>query len=293
MNDISATIVKFCHQTWQLESTVQMVKSGQQQTQYIVTAETPFHPVSHIWPDHPADRGFMACNDAIEPVVDCLTGAVELATGELFIGSAIPVKRDAIGWVFVVVHQVREAISVATGDTVRLEVNQSYQQRLSRGHSAGHLAYLALNKTLNDHYWRKDADRKDELGHYDFNSYALGTSFVTEDCCTDTYRLGKTLRKRGLNSAEMVNNLDSIEIAINAELESWLALNSDVKVVCDGERLTNSRYWHCHLGESGKAVVPCGGTHVSSLAEYHSITVKFELLNEQQLRMVTISNMVE
>ncbi|MGF1763874.1 alanyl-tRNA editing protein [Aliivibrio kagoshimensis] len=291
MNDISPTIVKFNHQTWQLTTTIQLVQSDQQQGHYIVTAETPFHPVSHIWPDHPADRGMLVVNEKREAVVDCLTGAVELATGELFVAEAIPVKRDTSGWAFVVVHRVNSDLLLNVGDSVLLEVNQAYQQRLSRGHSAGHLAYLALNKILNGHYWRKDADRKDELGHYDFNSYALETSFVTEDCCTDTYRLGKTLRKRGLNSAEMVENLPAIESAINAQLAAWLALNSDIEVVCDGERLTDSRYWHCHLGESGKAVIPCGGTHVNSLAEYRSITVVLTLVDAQQLQMVTTSCM--
>ncbi len=131
-------------------------------------------------------------------MLDCQVGAVELASGKLFVGTEIPVKRDTEGWVFVVVHVLPRTEAVAVGDAALLEVDKEYQLSLSRGHSAGHIAYLALNKVLAQNYWRKDADRKDPHGNYDFNSYAQETSFVTSDKCLDTYRLGKTLRKRGV-----------------------------------------------------------------------------------------------
>ena len=50
---------------------------------YVITEMTPFHPVSHIWPDHPADKGTLTAMGTGYEVMDCQVGAVELASGEL------------------------------------------------------------------------------------------------------------------------------------------------------------------------------------------------------------------
>ena len=102
---ITATKTRFCHQTWQLEAQIQLIQTMGDVT-YVITDVTPFHPVSHIWPDHPADKGTLTIKGMKFEVVDCQVGAVELASGKLHVGTAIPVKRDAEGWVFVVVHVV-------------------------------------------------------------------------------------------------------------------------------------------------------------------------------------------
>lgn len=281
---IKPTITQFCHNTWQLDAVVQLIQQGSEYL-YVVTDTTPFHPVSHIWPDHPADRGTLGCHN----VVDCQVGAIELASGELYVGQTIPVKRDEPGWIFVVVHCLeKESAGVELGQRVTLSVDKAYQQSLSRGHSAGHLSYLALNKVLTEHgYWRKDADRKDPHGNYDFNSYAQVTSFVTPDKCLDTYRLGKTLRKRGLNSADLLENLVQLETLVNAQLIEWLKLDSDILVECHGDALTDSRYWSCDLKEGEIAVIPCGGSHATSLNDYAVIEVKLVQVDASNIEMHT------
>jgi len=281
---IKPTITQFCHNIWQLDAVVQLIQQGSDYL-YVVTDTTPFHPISHIWPDHPADRGTLDSHN----VLDCQVGAVELASGELYVGQTIPVKRDEPGWSFVVVHCLaKESVELELGQTVSLSVDKSYQQSLSRGHSAGHLSYLALNKVLTEHgYWRKDADRKDPHGNYDFNSYAQVTSFVTEDKCLDTYRLGKTLRKRGLNSGDLLENLAQIETLVNAQLIEWLKLDSDILVECHGDALTDSRYWSCDLKEGAIAVIPCGGSHASSLNDYAVIEVKLVQVDASNIEMHT------
>lgn len=283
---ITATKTRFCHQTWQLEAHVQFVQSTSEAT-HVVTDVTPFHPVSHIWPDHPADKGTMTVNGKSFDVIDCQVGAVELASGELYVGQTIPVKRDTEGWAFVVVHILPFTDTFGAGDIALLDVDKEYQLSLSRGHSAGHIAYLALNKVLAQNYWRKDADRKDPHGNYDFNSYAQETSFVTPDKCLDTYRLGKTLRKRGLNSADMLSDLKSIEQQVNVLLGDWLKRDVAITVDCHGEYLTDSRYWQCDLGEGEIAVIPCGGTHASHLSDFGSIHVTLVEIDSQTIEMHT------
>ncbi|WP_039984956.1 metal-dependent hydrolase [Vibrio owensii] len=283
---ITATKTRFCHQTWQLEAHVQFVQSTSEAT-HVVTDVTPFHPVSHIWPDQPADKGTLTVNGKSFDVIDCQVGAVELASGELYVGQAIPVKRDTEGWAFVVVHVLPFTDTFDAGDIALLDVDKEYQLSLSRGHSAGHIAYLALNKVLAQSYWRKDADRKDPHGNYDFNSYAQETSFVTPDKCLDTYRLGKTLRKRGLNSADMLSDLKSIEQQVNVLLGDWLKRDVAITVDCHGEHLTDSRYWQCDLGEVEIAVIPCGGTHASHLSDFGSIHVTLVEIDSQTIEMHT------
>ncbi|CAM3076986.1 alanyl-tRNA editing protein [Vibrio mytili] len=283
---INATKIRFCHQTWQLEAQVQQV-DHQENVTYVVTETTPFHPVSHIWPDHPADKGVLRYGGELIEVMDCQVGAIEQQTGELYVGSAIPVKRDTEGWVFVVVHVIPPSPSLEPGVVVSMEVDKAYQSSLSRGHSAGHLAFLALNKVLAADYWRKDADRKDPHGYYDFNSYAQESSFVTPDKCVDTYRLGKTLRKRGLNSADMLSDLQEIAESVNRQLVEWLARDTVITMECKGQRLTDSRYWKCDLGEKEMAVIPCGGTHSSHLNEFGSIHVTLIERDSQTIEMHT------
>ncbi|NAZ97566.1 alanyl-tRNA editing protein [Vibrio toranzoniae] len=284
---ITPTITQFCHQIWQLNAKVLHIESDENKT-YLITDVTPFHPVSHIWPDHPADQGFVTVGDVQYPVEDCLVGAVEQSTGKLFIAADIPVKRDAEGWTFVVVHQLSASASMINiHDEIVLSVDKEYQASLSRGHSAGHIASLALNKVLAESYWRKDADRKDPLGSYDFNSYAQVTSFVTQELCTDKYRLGKTLKKRGLNVADMLANLESIEADINQMISGWLAESTPVAMRLEGEALTDSRYWEWQLDAETLVSIPCGGTHIESTSELKRLSVKLTQLDEQHIEMLT------
>ncbi|MEZ9645686.1 MULTISPECIES: alanyl-tRNA editing protein [unclassified Vibrio] len=284
---ITPTITQFCHQAWQLNAKAQYVESDDSKT-YLITDVTPFHPVSHIWPDHPADQGFVSVGDVLYPVEDCLVGAIEQSTGKLHIAADIPVKRDTEGWAFVVVHQLPTSASmIKVNDEVVLSVDKEYQASLSRGHSAGHIAFLALNKVLAERYWRKDADRKDPLGSYDFNSYAQVTSFVTPELCSDKYRLGKTLKKRGLNVADMLASLDDIEADINQMIAGWFAEPTPVVMRLEGEALTDSRYWEWQLDADTLVSIPCGGTHIENTSELKALSVKLTQLDDQHIEMLT------
>jgi len=257
---------------------------------YVVTEQTPFHPISHIWPDHPADKGILVFNGKQHTVTDCVTGAFNIENNKLYKGSDIPVKRGEEGWHFVVVHELAADLALNVSDTVELTVDADYQAALSRGHSAGHLASYALNKVLEQTYWRKDASRKDVLNNRDFHSYAQVLSLVSENQSTDSYRLGKTLKKRGLNVAEMLADLALIETKVNDVLATWLATKAPVLMKCEGEALTDSRFWCCDLGPGESITMPCGGSHVQSLIEYNGIKIALTLKSEQDLEMITTAS---
>ena len=61
---------------------------------------------------------------------------------------------------------------------------------------------------------------------------------------------------------------------VDATLAEWIAAGGAVRIECDGEALADRRTWVCTLPQ-GDARIPCGGTHVTSLAELASATVSF------------------
>src|SRR5205809_275274 len=70
----------------------------------VVTDETPFHPLDNKWSDQPADMGKMIIEGLNLPVVDALTAAINLQSGQLYVDSEIPVRSGEAGWAFVVAH---------------------------------------------------------------------------------------------------------------------------------------------------------------------------------------------
>src|SRR5712691_3496748 len=109
----------------------------------VVTQETPYHPVDHIWPDQPADLGTMTVEGMTFMVVDALTGAIHLESGKFYLDQEIPVKSGAGGWIYVVAHLVAlpadYPLRSLPGKAVQLEVDRRRRQLLSASHSACHL----------------------------------------------------------------------------------------------------------------------------------------------------------
>lgn len=241
----------------------------------VVTDVTPFHPVDHAWPDQPADVGTLAGR----PVVDCVTGAVG-PDAVLLLGADIPARRGDDGWAWVVVH-VLDAPAPTVGETVELVVDADLRRRLSAGHTACHLAALALNAEAAG-LWRKDPGRDDSLGHPDLDQLAITVSRIEPDGAFDGYRFGKSLRKKGFEAAAFVADLAGLQARVNQRLASWLASGAPVRVETGGdESLTARRRWVCDLPE-GSATVPCGGTHVTTLADLGAVTVSYTASEDGQ-----------
>ena len=76
-------------------------------------------------------------------------------------------------------------------------VDAEHRAALSAGHTGCHLAAVALNAALAAR-WRKPV-RTDGLGHPDFDQLAIVSSRIVPDGAVDTYRLGRSLRKKGFD----------------------------------------------------------------------------------------------
>ncbi|MFI9554829.1 metal-dependent hydrolase [Nonomuraea endophytica] len=242
----------------------------------LVVAETPFHPLDHTWPDQPADRGLIGGL----PVADCVTAGLS-PSGEIFLAADIPVRRGEDGWQWLVVHVTDTALPV--GAQVELEVDAGYRAALSAGHTACHLAALALNMAVAD-MWRKAAPRLDALGNPDFDQSAITSSRISSYASLDEYRLGKSLRKKGFAADALEPS--AVAAVVNERLKEWVAADVPVWIDVPGPGLTARRTWHCALPE-GEVSIPCGGTHVRRTSELGTVTVALEL-GEQALTMQTL-----
>lgn len=282
---MSATVVTFPAGETRGQGVVSRVHADDGGAVVVVDA-TPFHPVDHTWPDQPGDAGTIRLGDDAVRVTEAVMAAVG-DDGVFAVGADIPVKRGVEGWTWLVGHRVEAAEApewLTAGVTVDLEVDGSRRHALSRGHSACHLASLALDLAVAD-LWRKDAGA-DALGNPDFEGRANQSSRIHEDGAVDEYRLGKSLRKAGFDTEAFTVTLAEREARINAQLAVWTAANSASIIEVDGPMIIDRRRWRCSLPD-GDAVMLCGGTHVSSLAEFASIAVTLELTDPQTLVMTT------
>ncbi|MFI6816575.1 metal-dependent hydrolase [Nonomuraea sp. NPDC050328] len=242
----------------------------------VIVAETPFHPLDHTWPDQPADRGLLAGH----PLLGCVTGATA-GDGQVLLGAHIPVRRGDPAWQWLVVHLVEPAAAVEAGAEVTLEADAGYRAALSAGHTACHLAALALNAALAGH-WRKETGA-DSLGQPNFDQHAITSSTIVENGSVDVYRLGKSLRKKGFSA----DGLDWAEVAgrVNGILAGWVAADAPVWIDAPDGTLTARRTWHCALPE-GEGWIPCGGTHVHRTSALGGVRVELEP-GESELTMRT------
>lgn len=229
----------------------------------VVLDRTAFHAVDAGWPDQPADRGTLAGH----PVLDAIVGATD--GGDIVVGGDIPVRTGTEGWSFVVVHVLDADTPIAVGDDVEVTVDEGYRNALSAGHTACHLASLALDAALAG-AWTKDVP-PDTLGAPGFDALACASSRIHEYGSVDTYRIGKSLRRKGFDPTAL-DDLDALATAANARLADWVASGAGIRIDRDGEGLGDRRRWVCEL-PGGDAVIPCGGTHLTSLRELAAVRV--------------------
>lgn len=281
---MSSTVVSFADGSVRGESIVTRVESIDDGTVVVVDA-TPFHPVDHTWPDQPGDAGDILIGEQTARVAEAVMAAVS-DDGEFAVGPAIPARRGADGWTWLVAHRLEgdAPAGFVEGAAARLVVAEGRREGLSRGHTACHLASLALDLAVAD-LWRKDPGT-DALGAPDFEGRANQTSRIHEDGSVDEYRLGKSLRRAGFDTETFAATLADRESSINAQLAVWVATGASSRIVTEGPTIVDRRRWHCDLPE-GEAVILCGGTHVDSLSAFASIRVSLDLSDPQLLVMTT------
>jgi alanyl-tRNA synthetase len=250
----------------------------------VVLDRTAFHPVDPVWPDQPADVGTLTVNGVGHPVLDAVVGASDGTT--LHIGDA-PVRTGTEGWAFVVCHLVADTAGIEPGAEATVTVEPDARRALSAGHTSCHLASLALNEALSG-LWTKEVPT-DGRGNPNFDQLAITESRILPDGSLDTYRIGKSLRKKGFPAAELPGRLAEVSATANELLAGWVASGAPVSIVRAGDGLGERRTWRCELAD-GAVEIPCGGTHLHALTELAGIRVGLETSDAEgalELRMRT------
>lgn len=253
----------------------------------VILDRTAFHPVDPVWPDQPADTGVLLVDGRSVPVVDAVVGATDGTA--LHIGDA-PVRTGTPGWAFVVCHLVEDATGIEPGTTVEVQVDPETRRALSTGHTACHLASLALDEALAA-LWTKEVPL-DGRGRPAFDQLAIASSRILPDGSLDEYRIGKSLRKKGFAAAELPAALAGATEAANTLLAQWVAAGDGLAIAIerDGDGLGERRRWRADLPE-GAVEIPCGGTHLRSLSGLSAIRV--ELDHDPEASSLTMRTTVE
>lgn len=255
----------------------------------IITEQTSFHPVDAAWPDQPADAGVIETAHGVVPIVDAVLAATDGT--ELFLGADIPVRKGTDGWAFLVAHLVAGDAAIAEGDEVTVRADAAARRALSVGHTACHAASLALNAALAGH-WSKPA-REDALGAPDFDGIAIASSRIAPDSSVDVYRLNKSLRRAGFDTAAVgADVLGELAASVTATIAEWAKAGTTVQLERDSTGLTDRRYWVAVL-PGGTARIACGGTHVGSLAELGAVRVEFEAGDDGGTPVLTMRTRAE
>ena len=265
---IAETLVHYADGALTSDGTVVHVGSTQDGRLAAVLDTTAAHPVDAAWPDQGADRGTLEISGRSIHLDDCVVGATD--GDAVFYGADVPVKKGTEGWTFFVAHIVSPDEQVSVGDSVRVTIDDGYRAAVSAGHTGCHLASLALNLALAPG-WSKEV-MVDAAGSPNFDALAIDSSTITKFASVDVYRLGKSLRRKGFAPAFLVDDLAAVQESINATLSEWAASDAAIRIEHEDNLLTGRRYWVAEL-PSGTVSIPCGGTHLTSLAQAAAIAV--------------------
>jgi alanyl-tRNA synthetase len=260
------TIVTYPDGATSSTGTVQHVEPLGEDRSAVLLDVTAFHPVDTAWPDQPADRGVLVTGAGRQPIVDGVTGGIH--EGRVYLGADLPVRTGTEGWTFVVAHVI-DGPAPELGSEARVEVDQDLRRALSAGHTACHLAALALDAALAG-AWTKPVP-SDSLGSPAFDSLAIQTSRITPNGSVDVYRIGKSLRRKGFTPAAF-DQPDDVAARANLRLAEWVDSGAAVRIERTERGLSARRTWVCDLPDASTAI-PCGGTHVDSLHAFRGITV--------------------
>lgn len=265
---------------------------------FIITEVTPFHPLDYNWSDQPADRGFFEIGVDRLLVEDCLTAAFDPKNNEMLLGQDIKarkIRKDDTNWFFLVAHifskdKLHTPISDLVGKSAKLEVDHDFRLAISKSHTASHLAALALN-LVTSHFWKKSSNCLDSLGNPDLDKETIMKGEITQDCSTDYYHCGKSLRKKGFDVLAFLSDAEfkQVENAINKQLLEWCSNPEGLTITVSPKEayLHEIREWGCLLPNNKHALIPCGGTHVDRIQPIETVSVTLRKETESDFVMMS------
>lgn len=283
---LSSTAVIFPYRKLESTSKILDVARISMKNAALFLEETSFHPVDMNWPDQPADKGVLLIGEKELNVVDCKIFGVHKENKSIIEAREIP-RGEKANWYYTVGHIVEikeEDPGFFLDKEVVAKVDSVFRFQLSLHHTCCHLAAFALNFVTKE-FWSKDlnASNRDTLGSPNFDQLAMDRSLIFPDHSEDIYRFGKSIKKKGLQTEEIMLNLEHIQERVNMLLDEWLKTKSKVDILCEGPYLDSRRVWRCELIQ-GIAELPCGGTHISDLSIIKQIKYSLKIISDESTK---------
>lgn len=258
---------------------------------FVVLQESCFHPRDFRWPDQPADRGRIEIHGGETLVVQDVAKLCLRPNEDALFDREIQYSRkdmpEGARLVCSLVFPIESLPTLERAWTLQSDiacfVDEQYRQALSVGHSFGHLASFALNEVLAP-LWRKPVVL-DSRGFPDFIRLTQIDSTVYENGTKDVYRLGKSLRKQGFSTLDLLATLSSFAGQAKQSILAWLERQPHAWMTSDGPALDDSRRWFCRLNEQ-EFWMFCGGTHI---CDYSALDLDiFELTCSEDKKSLTL-----
>ncbi|PHM72131.1 hypothetical protein [Xenorhabdus kozodoii] len=272
---LNNAVIESSFMTGQLSLDAVIIEAFKYNDGYIViTNNSPFYPKNYKWGDQKSDVGVIVFNNHELNIVK--TYSAIFIDGKIYIDHDIPNKLN-IEDKLIPAHYLEslnglECQSIV-GEKVKLSVDAETRHKVSAAHSMAHFMSLALNKAANK-YWNKDYDT-DSLGNYNLDKAAIFKSSISELKSIDTYRFGKSIKKKGFDKTSFLENIVSLNEEINLILKNWLATGSEVRVEYTSKDIENLRLWKSTV-ENHPVVIPCGGTHIKNTKEIQDVKVEIK-----------------
>ncbi|WP_338884371.1 MULTISPECIES: hypothetical protein [Xenorhabdus] len=251
----------------------------------VITNNSPFYPQNYKWGDQKSDIGVIAFNNHTLNIVKTYTAVI--IDGKICIGHDIPDKLNSEDKL-IPAHYLESLNGLEcqsmVGEKVKLSVDAEARYKISAAHSMTHFMSLALNKVANK-YWNKDYDT-DSLGNYNLDKAAIFKSSISELKSVDTYRFGKSLKKKGFDKASFLANIVSINEEMNLILKNWLSTGSEIQVEYTSKNIEDFRLWKSTV-ENRPVVIPCGGTHIKNTEEIQDVKVEIKPEENDEYIVIT------
>lgn len=252
----------------------------------IVAKVTCMHPRDFRWPDQPADRGSLLVDGQLIPVSDTVKARVTEDGYQVDKDISLQRGKESSEAVLVVMHCIDDDVGVSTGDEVEINVDPEYRFSISSGHSASHLLTLGLNEVLST-YWKK-TPQIDENGFPAFTEMTLSNSQISEFSCQDTFRIGKSLKKKGFDADLLWQSLPDIEMKLNEFIDTIVA-DDNAKAFMEPSECPINEHRKWHLEANRSYTKSCGGTHLKDFSQISNIRVELSQGDQELIAKAVVT----
>tara|TARA_R110002072_G_scaffold260722_15_gene419352 strand:- start:993 stop:1898 length:906 start_codon:yes stop_codon:yes gene_type:complete len=262
---------------------------------YICTNRSPFHPEDYLGGDQPGDIGKIKIEDIDYQVVDSKVLVINAKNGKLeYPASKSELRKGIEENIYVVQTGHFIIFGLENLDLEKLldkkcliEVDMNFRAQLSKTHTTIHLMSIVLNEDLAE-FWTKIPTMLDVFGNPNFDALAIVKSKIFPLRAVDSYRLGKSLKKKGFDIQKFWEaDLEEISKKMSQRLNKLILNNKKSTIIMkgNGNDLGDRRSFNIKINNKDISI-PCGGTHLNSLSSIEKVKVNLKFGKKKDMLIV-------